>query len=581
MTPHPVAPNAAPPPAPLDDRGALDRRAAVVGVVMLAFLALLAAGLLALVLRDDAGGLGGAARSTPGPASFAYADVRPAPALELTDQNGNPFSLGSLRGEPVLVFFGYTHCPDVCPATIGNVNQVLLSTGDGPRAVFVSIDPERDDVAAMNQYLRYLPKAYVGLSGSPADVRRNADAWGVRYARIDNGSAKGYAMAHTADVFLVDAQGMLRADFPFGTKAGPITAAVKALMAETPAGTSAPAGTAIGAASGAPPTAAPATAAPVSAAPSGGIAPTSAAPSSVPSSAPTPKAATPSPTAPTAVIPAPGAGGLQPLVVSSSIWAGGASPVILTITDAKGAGLDGSVSIHVRLVGADGTAASPDVPATAVRPVGETTVSFVPVLDIPTPGPWRLDVLAADGRSGSVQIQALDQGSTAPLGKPAPAVATPTLADVGGVVLAVTTQLDPDLRFSQTSTADSLAAGKPYVLVVDSAQFRVSPACGRALTMVRYLLDRWPNVTFIHLEPFEYQIITNTAVLSGTLTNPPLNRYSRAFGIGPAPWPATAMPWIFVVDGQGIVRAKYTGILGSADVDVILSLITGSGVTGG
>ena len=571
MTPDPTAPNAAPPPAPID------RRAAVVGAVVLAFLALLGAGLLALVLRDNAGGLGGPARSIPSPASFAYADVRPAPALELTDQNGEPFSLASLRGQPVLVFFGYTHCPDVCPATIGNVNQVLLSTGDGPRAVFVSIDPERDDVAAMNQYLRYLPKAYVGLSGSPADVRRNADAWGVRYARIDNGSAKGYAMAHTADVFLVDAQGMLRADFPFGTKADPITAAVKALMAETPAGTSAPAGTAIAAATGTPPR----TAAPATAAPSSGIAP-SAVPSSVPTPAvPTPAATTPAATTPAAAIPVPGAGGLQPLVVSSSIWAGGASPVILTITDAKGAGLDGSVPIRVRLVGADGTAASPDVRATAVRPEGETTISFVPVLDIPTPGPWRLDVLAADGRSGSVQIQALDPGSTAPLGKPAPAVATPTLADVGGVVLAVTTQLDPDLRFSQTSTADSLAAGKPYVLIVDSARFRVSPACGRALTMARFLLDRWSDVTFIHLEPFEYQIITNDPVLSGTLAIPPLNRYSRAYGIGPAPWPGTAMPWIFVVDGQGVVRAKYTGIVGSADVDVILSLITGSGVIGG
>ena len=201
-------------PRPRAEPRAIDRRAAAVGVVMLAFLALLAAGLVAIVVRGTRGATGGAARSTPGPASFAYAEVRPAPALELTDQDGNPFSLASLRGSRCMVFFGYTHCPDVCPATVGNVNQVLVTTGDGPRAVFVSIDPERDDVAAMNQYLRYLPKAYVGLSGTPADVRRNADAWGVKYARIDNGSAKGYAMAHTADVFLVDAQGMLRAALP-------------------------------------------------------------------------------------------------------------------------------------------------------------------------------------------------------------------------------------------------------------------------------------------------------------------------------------------------------------------------------
>ena len=139
-----------------------------------------------------------------------------------------------------MVFFGYTHCPDVCPATVGIVNQALATTGDGPRAVFVSIDPERDDAAAMKQYLRYLPKAYVGLSGTPGDVRRNADAWGVKYARIETDSANGYAMAHTADIFLVDAQGRLRAHFPFGTKAEPIAAALQGLVAEAPVGSPGP-----------------------------------------------------------------------------------------------------------------------------------------------------------------------------------------------------------------------------------------------------------------------------------------------------------------------------------------------------
>jgi hypothetical protein len=157
-------------------------------------------------------------------------------------------------------------------------------------------------------------------------------------------------------------------------------------------------------------------------------------------------------------------------------------------------------------------------------------------------------------------------------------VRTPTLDDVSGLALAVTTQPQPDLRMSQTSTADARAAGKPYVLVMDSARFKVSPACGRALTMARYLLDRWTDVPFIHLEPFEYSIVTSEPVLSGDLADPPLNDQARAFGIGPEPWTGIDMPWIFVVDGDGIVRAKYTGIVGSADVDVILSLLEGEGV---
>ena len=67
-------------------------------------------------------------------------------------------------------------------------------------------------------------------------------------------------------------------------------------------------------------------------------------------------------------------------------------------------------------------------------------------------------------------------------------------------------------------------------------------------------------------------------MLQGDLANPPLNDQTRAFGIGDKTWSPLAMPWIFVVDGEGIVRAKYTGIVGSADVDVIVSLIKGEGV---
>jgi hypothetical protein len=190
-------------------------------------------------------------------------------------------------------------------------------------------------------------------------------------------------------------------------------------------------------------------------------------------------------------------------------------------------------------------------------------------------------VTAASGATGSVPISALDPGTTPHLGGPAPDIRTPTLGDVGGLALAVTTAPLPDLRFSQTSTADARAAGKPYVLVVDSVRFKVSPACGRALTMVRYLLDRWPDVVFIHLEPFEYSIITSEPVLSGDIANPPVNHYARAWGLGDATWPGTKMPWIFVVDGSGTVRAKYTGIVGSADVDLVLGLITGQGVLAG
>jgi protein SCO1/2 len=535
--PAPPEPARQPPSSP-------DRRAVVAGGAVLVVLVLLAAGLVALIALDRSGGLPGAAQVTPPPGGYTYASLRAAPPLELTDQDGRPFALTSLRGAPVLVFFGYTHCPDVCPATVGILNQVLAEVGAGPRVVFTSIDPERDDVAAMASYLRYLPKAYVGLSGTPAQVRAMADGWGVKYARVETGSAGGYSMAHTADVFLVDAAGRLRAHFPFGTAAGPMEDALKALLAEPPA------------------TPAPATLAPP--------VPVSPAPTAAPASAPQ-----------GSVPPASGAS-LTVTLVSSSVWAGGASPVILTLADAAGTALDGTVAVRAHVTSLlDGSVAGPDVTAVAVRPPGLATVDYVATVDIPSPGAWRLDLTAASGATGSVRLTALDPGATAKLGSAAPDVRTPTLADVGGLAIAITTAPDPDLRFSRASTADARAAGQPYVLVIDSVRFKVSPACGRALTMARYLLDRWPDVAFIHLEPFVYQIVTSEPVLSGDITDPPLNRWTRAWGIGDATWTALNMPWIFVVDGQGIVRAKYTGIIGSADVDVIVSMIRGQGIVGG
>ena len=522
-----------------------DRHATVGVALVLAVFALVGAGLVALVVL----GRGGTASApTASPGDFAYADVRPAPPLQLTDQDGGSFSLASLAGRPVLVFFGYTHCPDVCPATVGLVNAALAHTGPGPRVVFVTIDPERDTVAAMKGYLRYLPPVYTGLTGTPTEVRRNADAWGVQYARQDTFNGTGYAMAHTADVYLVDAQGRLRAHFPFGTTEEPVAASLAALLRETP-----------------PPSEPPSTPPPSATASSSPSAPSSVPPTDAPS--------------PSASVAA--AGNLLATVISSEVWAGGPDPVILSVSAAGGTPLDGTIPIDVTVLGAANAATGPAVRAVAVRPWGETVVYYVATVTIPSPGEWRLSLAGPGGSAGSVAVTALDQGDTAALGGPAPDVHTPTLADVGGNIKAVTTQPLPDPRLYQSSTSDARAQGKPYVIVIDSTRFRVSPLCGKAISMIRYLLDRWPDVVFVHLEPFEYQVITEEPVLSGSIDNPPLNQWARAYGLGGAVWDATSVPWAFVVDGQGIVRAKYRGIIGSTDIDVIVSMIENKGVLGG
>ena len=472
------------------------------------------------------------ARATATPAAYVLAEARPAPPLRLTDADGEPFDIASLRGRTGLIFFGYTHCPDVCPATIGILGQVLDRTGPDVRAVFVSIDPERDTVEWLADYVRFLPEGFSALTGSPGAVREAADAWGVRYARVESDDPERYAMNHTATVYLVDEAGLLRAEFPFGTEPDAMTEVVREIARE-----------------------------PLPTAP--------AAASQPPSRTPT----APAPTSTAAAV-----GTLSHVeVVSSSVWARGSSPVILALYGEAGRINDPGARVEVQLVGSNGPGVGPRVSAVAVQPRGVAEVSYVATLDVPTAGWWRLDVsVSGSGMvlSGSTSVAALEPGGTAALGMAAPTVRTPTLDDVGGEARRVTTDPMPDPRLSRTSTADALGARSPFVLIVDSWRFRTSDVCGQAIGLGRFLLDRWPDVPMIHLEPYEYAIVSDTPVLQGTLADPPIVPAANAWGIAAEPWGPTSMPWIFVVDGDGIVRAKYQGVIGSADVDVLLAQVT-------
>ena len=483
---------------------------------------------LAILLSGCKGEARGAAR----PGDYR-GDVLVAPLAEpdftLTATDGRPYHFKQeTDGAVALLFFGYTHCPDVCPATVGTLGVAMQDYGSGARSVFVTVDPERDTPTWLQQYDQYLPSGFTTLTGTADEIRATADAWGVKYARVETGDPTAYSMSHTADVYLVDSDGELRADLPFGTDAPTIAAVMRLVASTTPApGTSA----------GASP--------PASA--SGGA---------------------------SALV-------LEPEIISSSVWAGDPVPIILSITGPGGRVDDTSAQVTVQLESADGAAVGPAVTAVAVQPPGVADVSFVATLDIPSPGAWRFGITALTGAlplSGSTGlVTALDQGATPALGGAAPAIHTTTLADVGGSMLAVTTDPIPDRRLYTTSTSDALAGHDPFVLVLDSSRFRVTSACGRALIMAKYLVDRWPDVTFIHQEPFQYSIVTDTAVLDGTLSDPTLTDVASGMGLGSGPWDAVSMPWIFIVDGNGIVRAKYQGVVGTDDVDVIVSLIEQGG----
>jgi protein SCO1/2 len=151
---------------------------------------------------------------------------RPAPPLEdLVNPDGSAFDLTAYEGSPTLLFFGYTHCPDVCPATIGEIFGVF-ETSPETQAVFVSIDPERDTPEWLAKWTEYMPESFNAVTGSPGAIRRAADGYGVRYARVETSSTAGYTMSHTADLFLIDAAGQLVHTFPFGTPAADIAAGI-------------------------------------------------------------------------------------------------------------------------------------------------------------------------------------------------------------------------------------------------------------------------------------------------------------------------------------------------------------------
>jgi protein SCO1/2 len=128
--------------------------------------------------------------------------------FRLTSADGREVTDADFKGEPFLVFFGYTHCPDVCPAVLFEISQVLKAMGDDKRikALFITVDPERDTPAVMKEYLSSFDPRIVGLSGTREETDAAEKAYRV-YARKDTGQGGDYAMDHTAVVYLMDKQG--------------------------------------------------------------------------------------------------------------------------------------------------------------------------------------------------------------------------------------------------------------------------------------------------------------------------------------------------------------------------------------
>jgi protein SCO1 len=127
----------------------------------------------------------------------------------LVDKNGRAVTEKELRGKPYLVFFGFTHCPDVCPTKLFEISEVLRATGERGRdlrALFITVDPERDTPEALKSYLGSFDERIVGLTGTPAAIQDTIKAFKA-YARKVPTKDGDYTMEHTALVYLMDRKG--------------------------------------------------------------------------------------------------------------------------------------------------------------------------------------------------------------------------------------------------------------------------------------------------------------------------------------------------------------------------------------
>jgi len=135
--------------------------------------------------------------------------------FRLTDQNGKTFTDQDLKGRPFLVFFGFTHCPEVCPTTMFDISEILRKLGpdaDRVGAIFVTVDPERDTAPVLKDYLSSFDPHLAGLTGDLADITAVAKAYRAYFKKVPL-EGSDYTMDHTAIVYLMDKQGRFVSPF--------------------------------------------------------------------------------------------------------------------------------------------------------------------------------------------------------------------------------------------------------------------------------------------------------------------------------------------------------------------------------
>ena len=199
----------------------MDRKTLQVGVLAFAVIALAAA--VTFFLSQPAS-FRGTAYGEPYP---------PAQEIELMRAGGGTFRLSEQRGKIVILFFGYTSCPDVCPTTLAELKQVVDKLGDDAdsiKVLFITVDPVRDTPERMQGYADHFNKDFIGLGGSLEQLEKVWSGYGIFREVVPATNAAAYGVDHTARIMLVDMDGNLRLSYGFQTPVDDMVHDIKLLL---------------------------------------------------------------------------------------------------------------------------------------------------------------------------------------------------------------------------------------------------------------------------------------------------------------------------------------------------------------
>jgi len=172
------------------------------------------------------------------PVAFTGIDITGADyakGFSLTDHNGQARTLADFKGKAVVVFFGFTQCPDVCPTSLSEMaqaKQLLGQDGERLQGLFISIDPERDTPAIMKEYMASFDPSFLALHAKLDELPELAKSYKIFYKKVEGPTPTSYTVDHSAGSYIYDTQGRIRIYHRYNTGAQALANDVKALLAE-------------------------------------------------------------------------------------------------------------------------------------------------------------------------------------------------------------------------------------------------------------------------------------------------------------------------------------------------------------